>query len=360
MRNMLQYRYMSEKKETALYRKYRPQTFNDVWGQDHIVEALKNAIKSEDVTHAYLFFGSRGTGKTSVARIFAREIGCEPEDLYEIDAASNGGVGDVRELREGVKTFPFKSPYKVYIIDEVHMLSKDAFNAFLKTLEEPPAHAIFILATTEVRKVPETIVSRCQTFTFKKPTQALLKKSALYIAEKEGYTLEPSAAELIATLGDGSFRDMQGILHLVVSAVSGKKINREFVERVTNAPSGSLVNDLIVALAEKNLEKALATVSRAVESNIDFSLFFKLLLEKVRLVLLSRFDGDTKRKIKDGYSEDDALFFETLSGAKGSAINSDMLRALLLAYGDISRSYIKQLPLEIALIELLGKKEEKL
>src|SRR3989338_8512707 len=198
MRNMLQYRYMSEKKETALYRKYRPQTFNDVWGQDHIVEALKNAIKSEDVTHAYLFFGSRGTGKTSVARIFAREIGCEPEDLYEIDAASNGGVGDVRELREGVKTFPFKSPYKAYIIDEVHMLSKDAFNAFLKTLEEPPRHVVFILATTEMEKVPETIVSRCQTFTFKKPSRAILKKVVLDIARKEGRDIEHGAADLVA------------------------------------------------------------------------------------------------------------------------------------------------------------------
>ena len=189
------------------------------------------------------------------------------------------------------------------------MLTKEAFNALLKTLEEPPKHAVFMLATTEAGKVPETVVSRCQTFTFKKPTQALLKKSATAIAKKEGYILEPSAADLIAVLGDGSFRDTQGILHLALSAAKNKTVEREFVEQITNAPPAVLVNDLVVALAEKNLENALGAVRRATETNVDFMLFLKLVLEKVRLVLLTRFDSETKKKIKEEFSDDDITFF---------------------------------------------------
>lgn len=337
----------------ALYRKYRPQSFDDVLGQEHITIVLKEAVRSGDIVHAYLFFGSRGTGKTSVARILAREIGCAPEDIYEIDAASNGGVDDIRELREGVKTLPFNSARKAYIIDEVHMLSKDAFNAFLKTLEEPPKHAIFILATTEMHKVPETVISRCQTFVFKKPTHALLKKVASNIAREEGYTLDPSASELIATLGDGSFRDMQGVLHLVLSAARGKTISKELVETVTNAPSTILVNELIAALVEKNLEKALGAVSKAVVANTDFSLFMKLILEKVRLILLMRFDPETKKRIAHDFSDDDAAFLKECSEG-GGIINSQTLVKLLSAYGDTNRAYIKQLPLELALIEILN------
>ncbi|MAG12945.1 DNA polymerase III, subunit gamma and tau [bacterium] len=342
---------------TAFYRKYRPQGFDEILGQEHIVDVLKEAAKGGNITHAYLFFGSRGTGKTSVARILAREIGCEPEDLYEIDAASNRGIDDARELREGVKSLPFKSSRKVYIIDEVHMLTKEAFNALLKTLEEPPQHVIFILATTEVGKIPDTIVSRCQTFTFKKPTQTLLKQSVLHIAKEEGYELGPSAADLIAVLGDGSFRDTQGVLQLVLSAAKSKKIDREFVEKITSAPPAILVNDLVSAVAEKDLEKALGTVRKAVETNVDFTLFLKLVLEKVRLVLLMRFDSETKKSIKEEFSEDDVEFLEELSGKKGENVNSALLSELLTAYTKTSFAYIKQLPLELALIKILEKEK---
>ena len=161
----------------VMYRRYRPTTFKDVVGQDHVVEALERSIKNKTIGHAYLFAGGRGTGKTSVARIFASEIGCTEKDLYEMDAASNRGIDDVRAIRDAVSTMPFESPYKVYIIDEAHMLTKEAFNALLKTLEEPPPHAVFILATTEAEKIPETVVSRCQTFNFKKPTQKILRET---------------------------------------------------------------------------------------------------------------------------------------------------------------------------------------
>ena len=154
--------------DLALYRKYRPKNFKEVLGQDHIVDVLESSVDTNKDSHAYLFVGSRGTGKTSVARIFATSIGVSANDLYEIDAASNRGIEDIRELRDGARVLPFDSKYKVYIIDEVHMLSKDAWGALLKILEEPPKHVIFILATTEFHKVPETIISRCQVFVFKK------------------------------------------------------------------------------------------------------------------------------------------------------------------------------------------------
>ena len=157
--------------ETALYRKYRPQTFKEVLGQDHIVKVLQSSIELDKIAHAYIFSGSRGTGKTSVARIFAKELGTSANDITEIDAASNTGVDDIRALNESVNTIPFESKYKIYILDEAHMLSKSAWNALLKTLEEPPKHVIFILATTEFEKIPETVVSRCQTFSFRKPAQ---------------------------------------------------------------------------------------------------------------------------------------------------------------------------------------------
>jgi len=279
----------SEKKSSGvLYRKYRPQKFSDIIGQNHIVKVLEGAIKLGNISHAYLFSGSRGTGKTSMARILSREIGTSANDLVEMDAASNRGIDDVREIRESVNTLPFESRYKVYIIDEVHMLTKDAWNAFLKTLEEPPRHVVFILATTELEKVPETVVSRCQTFLFRQPNQATLKDFALTIAKLEGAVLEPAAAELVALLGDGSFRDAHGILEKVISmtsqaafakaSASRRKITREEIEQVTGAPKAELVRDILEALVEKDIEKGMKAIQGATAANAEMKLFAKLIL----------------------------------------------------------------------------------
>ena len=285
----------------ALYRKYRPHKFSEVIGQDHVVKVLEAEIKSGEISHAYLFAGTRGTGKTSVARIFASEIGTTPNDIYEIDSASNTSVDDIRALNESVFTLPFESKYKVYILDEVHMLSKSASNALLKTLEEPPAHVVFILATTETHKIPETVLSRCEVYTFKKPSQEVLKKMSVSIAKKEGFALDDSSAELIAILGDGSFRDTQGIIQKVLAYSKDSKISEEEVRLVTGSPSVELVHEIVSSIAEKNLAQGFQGVKKAVEKNIDMAVFLKLVLHTMRAVMLVRFGaGDL---VQDDLSE---------------------------------------------------------
>lgn len=254
----------------ALYRKYRPKTFGEVVGQDHIVKTLINQIKYDKISHAYLFTGSRGTGKTSTAKIFAKAINClhpvdgspcgECEvckaldgtnmDVLEIDAASNNGVDEIRDLREKVKYPPVVGKYKVYIIDEVHMLSTSAFNALLKTLEEPPAHTVFILATTEVHKLPATILSRCIRFDFRlvslEDLSSLLKK----ILKEEGVTYDEQAINVIARAGEGSVRDTLSIADRCVS-FAGSDLTYEKVVSVL----GVSERDTLIGVSEKMLEK---------------------------------------------------------------------------------------------------------
>jgi DNA polymerase-3 subunit gamma/tau len=333
--------------QMALYRKYRPQTFKDVIGQDHVVRVLAGSIEQGNISHAYLFAGSRGTGKTSIARILAREIGTTQNDLYEIDAASNRGIDDIREIRDGVSTLPFESKFKVYIIDEVHMLTKEAFNALLKTLEEPPAHAVFILATTETDKLPETVISRCQVFTFKKPSQKILADVVTKIAKNEGFTLEQASAELIAFLGDGSFRDAQGILQKVISFSKDKKVSREEVELVTGAPRSQLINDFISGLDQKNSKLGLAAIQTAADQNIDMNTFLKLALQKMRAILLLRYSPDMKKDIEEEYSGEDFAFLNEVAVKKESNINSKTVLELLKAEEQLRFSPVPTLPLEL-------------
>lgn len=341
-----------QEQSSVLYRKYRPQAWNDVIGQDHIVSVLEGSLKQKKIAHAYLFSGSRGTGKTSIARIFAKALDVSDNDIYEIDAASNRGIDDIREIRDGVSVLPLESIYKVYIIDEVHMLTKEAFNALLKTLEEPPSHAIFLLATTETDKIPETVLSRCQVFTFKRPNREILKNLVTKVAKKEGFTLENGAADLIALLGDGSFRDTLGILQKVVGTSDTEKISISEVENITGAPKGSLVNDFIQAIAQAEKEKALSLIMKVSENNISMKTFTALALEKIRLILMLKNAPTLAKNLQESVSEDDWKIIENLSKASESRINSTTLLELIRAYDAMGKAYIESLPLELAAIAI--------
>ncbi|MES2014703.1 MAG: DNA polymerase III subunit gamma/tau [Patescibacteria group bacterium] len=338
--------------ELSLYRKYRPSTFKDVLGQDHVVKVLQGALKENHPAHAYLFIGSRGTGKTSIARILAKELGASERDIYEMDAASNTGVDNVRQLREEASVMPFESKRKVYIIDEVHMLSKGAFNAFLKLLEEPPEHVVFILATTELEKVPETIQSRCQVFTFKKPSQKVLVEMVTRVAKAEGFTLEPAAAELIALLADGSFRDAHGTLQKILASSSDKKVSIAEAVLVTGAPRLELVEKVITDLSEGKADGALKAVGEAVKANADMGIFAMLLLERLRTLLMLRYSPEFGKELAADLTEKDREFLESLAKDTKSKINSETLRKFILASIEIPRSPVPQLPLELAIMEL--------
>jgi len=339
--------------EQSLYRKYRPQKFKEVVGQEHIVSVLEGALENKTTAHAYLFVGSRGTGKTSVARILARELGCHPEDLVEIDAASNRGVEDVRELREGVASLPFRSPIKVYIIDEVHMLTREAFNALLKTLEEPPAHVVFILATTDFHKVPDTIISRCEVHTFRRPSNEVLTETLKKIAKKEELAIDTESLELIALLGDGSFRDSLGLLQKVMSLSSDKKITSAEVATITGAAPLSLVRALVSAILDQNLEEALKTVKQATSDSRDMKIFLKMLLRQIRLVMLLAFAPALAKEMTAGLGEDEQKWLtETQAHPKAKDLPG-VLRELLEAYELTTFAAVPELPLELALIKLL-------
>jgi DNA polymerase-3 subunit gamma/tau len=342
----------------SLYRAYRPQSWKEVAGQEQVVKPLEESVKTGKIGHAYLFAGSRGLGKTSVARIFAKEIGAKERDIHEIDAASSSKVEEMRELTEGVYTLPFESPYKVYILDEVHMLSKAAWNAFLKTLEEPPAHAVFILATTELEKVPETVQSRCQVFEFKKPTRKDLAKVVIDIAKKEKYELAPAAADLVAMLAEGSYRDALSVLQKVIAGVVDKRISRSEVEEATGAPKRELVHALVAALAAGERGAALTAVEKAATSGADMKLFLELVIEALRNTLLIRYAAELRPSIQEEAGADEFATLEGytkgegMSSTSGKGITHATLLAFLTASERIRYAPIPALPLELAVLEL--------
>ena len=336
----------------TLYRAYRPQHFLEVRGQEHIVKALEGAIKNKRTAHAYLFSGGRGTGKTTVARILARELGVSDKDLFEMDAASNRGIDDIRELREGVWVMPFESPYKFYIIDEAHMLTKEAWNALLKTLEEPPAHVVFVLATTEREKVPDTIQSRCEIYSFKSPTREMLAETIADVAKSEGFTLEKSAAELVALLAEGSFRDALSILQKVLAMSKDKKVDVAEVEEVSGAPKGELVRRLLSGIAKRDASSALGAIRTAEGENIDARLLTKLLIHRLRAVLIARFAPDLSESFAHELSEADSALVAEL--AKDANVTSDTLRAVLEAHERMAYAAVPYLPLELAVVDVCG------
>ncbi|TSC92554.1 MAG: DNA polymerase III subunit gamma/tau [Candidatus Berkelbacteria bacterium Licking1014_7] len=305
----------------ALYHKYRPQTFDDLVGQDHIREILSNALRQDKVSHAYLFSGPRGLGKTTTARLLAKAINCannqkdktkpcnacdicrqisasQALDVIEIDGASNRGIDEIRELRDKVRFAPNFAPKKIYIIDEVHMLTAPAFNALLKTLEEPPFHAIFILATTEAHKVPETILSRVQRFDFRRAAEKDLQEYLTKIAQAEKVEIEPAAIGEITRLAQGSFRD--GIMFLD-QAISGapKKINLDWVLKSLGMASGKTVDSFIARLEKQDTAKCLIILDKMKDGGLDLSNFVDLLITQMRKRMrLNGKDLDWARWIK--------------------------------------------------------------
>ncbi|WZL73366.1 DNA polymerase III subunit gamma/tau [Clostridiaceae bacterium 35-E11] len=292
----------------ALYRKWRPAVFENVVGQEHITTTLKNQIKNQNIAHAYLFCGTRGTGKTSTAKIFARAVNCvSPKeynpcnqcevctgiqhesiiDVIEIDAASNNGVDDIRELRENVKYPPTKGRYKVYIIDEVHMLSTGAFNALLKTLEEPPYYVIFILATTEPHKIPATILSRCQRFDFKRVKEADMIRRLDYICNTMDIKVEESALQLIARNADGAMRDALSILDQCMSFCT-ESIAYDDVIDILGTVGDDFMFRLVEAIAEGNAQNAMELIEELVGAGKDIQQFIKDLIEYYRNLMMTK------------------------------------------------------------------------
>lgn len=345
----------AERGSLALYRKYRPSAFKEFRDQDAIVSVLEAAVQQDKLAHAYLFAGGRGTGKTSMARALAHAVGTTDNDIHEMDAASNRGIDEIRELREGVSTLPFESTYKFYIIDEAHALTPAAWGALLKTLEEPPAHVVFVLATTELNKVPDTILSRCQVFQFKNPSHETLKRLVLDVSKKEGITVAPAGAELMALMGDGSFRDTLSILQKVLTVSEDSKLSEEEIAKVVGAPSSKTVNEFLQSLAKKDLASALKGFHDALARGTEAKVFCMLVVAKVRTVLLMRFAPELKRTLTEQFNDDDLEILAQLSGVEGASLNAALLSEFITALLEMPKAPVPAIPLELALYRVFAQ-----
>ena len=359
----------------ALYRKYRPETFDQIVGQEHITQTLTNAIEEDNISHAYLFTGPRGTGKTTTARLLAKAVNCKEEgiepcnecesckeitkgnavDLIEIDAASHRGIDEIRELREGIKFSPTKSQYKVFIIDESHQLTKAAANALLKTLEEPPEHAIFVLATTEPQKMIPTIVSRCQRFDFRRLTVPEIKEQLNSIVEQEGIEIEDAALELIALNSDGSVRDGESILDQVLTfSNTDAKIKADDIKDLLGIVDINLVADFVDLLVAQKTAQAIKYINELLEKGKDPEELTKALVDYLRKGLILKVTDAEDR----GESTISGLTKEEFEKLKQQVSQfekeelSDVLEEFSEAQNKMKYASIPQLPLELAIVDI--------
>jgi DNA polymerase-3 subunit gamma/tau len=354
---------------TALYRKWRSQSFDEVVGQEHVTQTLRNALREGRVAHAYLFAGPRGTGKTSSARILAKALNCSaPEaerpcnrcptclaitegrmiDLIEIDAASNNGVDDIRELRDKVGFRPSEGRYKIYIIDEVHMLSNSAFNALLKTLEEPPPHARFVLATTEPHKIPATVLSRCQRFDFRRIPAPEIAGHLQHIIAAEGFQAEPDALLAIARSAQGCMRDAVSLLDQMLS-YGAETVTVSQVQQVLGAVNAQAVAELVDALAAKNLGQGLSLIHSLVTGGASLNEFCAQVVEHLRGVMMLQMTNDPG--LLDDLPGETVQKLQQQAKQMPLATTLYAIKRLSEAIPELKGGYQPQLPLELALIE---------
>jgi len=353
----------------VLARKWRPKTFDDVIGQEVITQTLKNAVSTGKIAHALIFSGPRGVGKTSTARIIAKALNCEKGptsdpcsncsfckeisegkslDVIEIDAASHTGVDDVREIIENIRYLPSSGKTKIYIIDEAHMLSQSAFNALLKTLEEPPPHVLFILATTEVHKIPVTILSRCQRYDFKKVSTANIKERIELIAFSEGIKIPEETLYLIAQESDGSLRDALSIVDQLI-ATFGNEIKHEDATGILGISDKSLIKSTIEAILNKNPKKCIEILNEVSEKGVSPKRFVEDLLKIVRYILLIKTCG---KEIISELSDDEKKELENLSRNESVETLEILFKMMLDGAEDVQRSFYPRMALEVTLLKL--------
>jgi len=365
---------MANTSELTLYRKYRPRAFAEVLNQEVVKQTIQNAIRLGRISHAYLFAGPRGTGKTTIARLLAKSLNCQHRkdgesepcnecemcvemnagralDLIEIDAASNRGIDEIRELRDGIKFAPVKGKYKVFIIDEAHMLTTPAFNAFLKTLEEPPEHAIFVLATTEAEKLPPTILSRVQRFDFRRITVSDIIKKLASDVKSEGLHVEPDALRLIASVAEGSIRDAESLLAQVVAFEEGDTISLSDVEEVLGTINFAKLKDWLELLSRSDAAGAISFLNQAHDDGYDPAEFTHMTVSALRKVMVLQVDPALEKLFSRELPDEELQALKGFAKSFHPAKVRELVKGFMNAQYLIRRAVIPTLPIELVILE---------